>query len=117
MSVSEENANIRDHHRRLLAAKYELRRNLYKALCQDPSLPSDLREENRFKLSKLPRNSSFTRACSMALRKRLGSHRIDASAEDVTKVFNWEMKIFVATKMLSFRVDEVVLLELESFNV
>ncbi|KAM2997930.1 hypothetical protein FF2_039646 [Malus domestica] len=24
MSVSEENANIRDHHRRLLAAKYEL---------------------------------------------------------------------------------------------
>ncbi|BBN68804.1 mitochondrial ribosomal protein S14, partial [Prunus dulcis] len=61
MSVSEENANIRDHHRRLLAAKYELRRNLYKALCKDPSLPSDLREENRFKLSKLPRNSSFTR--------------------------------------------------------
>ncbi|CAL9021940.1 unnamed protein product [Prunus brigantina] len=61
MSVSEENANIRDHHRRLLAAKYELRRNLYKALCKDPSLPGDLREENRFKLSKLPRNSSFTR--------------------------------------------------------
>ena len=104
MSVSEENANIRDHHRRLLAAKYELRWNLYKALCKDPSLPSDLREENRFKLSKLRRNSSFTRvgtaasspaahapstrpsvcpvsfsvllppkACSMALRKRLGS--------------------------------------------
>ncbi|KAI5314119.1 hypothetical protein L3X38_043295 [Prunus dulcis] len=58
-NVSEENANIRDHHRRLLAAKYELRRNLYKALCKDPSLPSDLREENRFKLFKLPRNSSF----------------------------------------------------------
>ncbi|CAL9005688.1 unnamed protein product [Prunus brigantina] len=119
MSVSEENANIRDHHRRLLAAKYELRRNLYKALCKDPSLPSDLREENRFKLSKLPRNSSYTRACSMALKKRLGSHRTGAFliAEDMTKVFNWEMKIFVATKMLSFRVDEVVLLELESFNV
>ncbi|CAB4290103.1 unnamed protein product [Prunus armeniaca] len=41
--------------------KFELRRNLYKALCKDPSLPSELREENRFKLSKLPRNSSFTR--------------------------------------------------------
>ncbi|BFG21142.1 hypothetical protein CerSpe_074160 [Prunus speciosa] len=62
ISVYEENANIRDHHRQLLSAKYELRRNLYKALCKDSSLPSGLREENRFKLSKLPRNSSFTRA-------------------------------------------------------
>ncbi|KAF3457371.1 hypothetical protein FNV43_RR02028 [Rhamnella rubrinervis] len=61
MSVSEENANIRDHHRRLLAEKFELRRNLFKSMCRDQSLPGELREEARFKLSKLPRNSSFTR--------------------------------------------------------
>ena len=53
--------NIGDHMRRLLAAKYELRRNLYKALCKDPDLPSDMRDIHRNKLSKLPRNSSFTR--------------------------------------------------------
>ncbi|GAV71641.1 Ribosomal_S14 domain-containing protein [Cephalotus follicularis] len=50
--------NIPDHKRRLLAAKYELRRKLYKALCNDPAIP---REKYRYKLSKLPRNSSFTR--------------------------------------------------------
>ncbi|KAK9929633.1 hypothetical protein M0R45_026726 [Rubus argutus] len=61
MSVCKENANIRDNHRRQLAEKFELRRNLYKALCKDTSLPGELREENRYKLSKLPRNSSFTR--------------------------------------------------------
>jgi hypothetical protein len=31
-----EKRNIRDHKRRLLAAKYELRRKLYKAFCKDP---------------------------------------------------------------------------------
>nr|QOI17216.1 mitochondrial ribosomal protein S14 [Hepatica maxima] len=56
-----ENRNIQDHKRRLLAAKYEVRRKLYKALCKDPDLPSDMREKHRYKLSKLPRNSSFTR--------------------------------------------------------
>ena len=52
-----EKRNIRDHKRRLLAAKYELRRKLYKALCKDP----DMRDKHRYKLSKLPRNSSFAR--------------------------------------------------------
>ncbi|KAG4946735.1 hypothetical protein JHK87_042742 [Glycine soja] len=53
--------NIRDHKRRLLAAKYELRRKLYKAFCKDSDLPSDMRDKLRYKLSKLPRNSSFAR--------------------------------------------------------
>ncbi|YP_008992378.1 ribosomal protein S14 (mitochondrion) [Salvia miltiorrhiza] len=55
-----EKRNIRDHKRRLLAAKYELRRKLYKAFCfcKDPDLP---RDKHRYKLSKLPRNSSFAR--------------------------------------------------------
>ncbi|OMP04622.1 Ribosomal protein S14 [Corchorus capsularis] len=56
-----EKRNLRDHKRRLLAAKYELRRKLYKAFCKDSDLPNDLREKNRYKLSKLPRNSSFAR--------------------------------------------------------
>jgi small subunit ribosomal protein S14 len=55
------NLNIRDHKRRLLAAKYELRRKLYKAFCKDPNLPSEMRDKHRYKLSKLPRNSSFAR--------------------------------------------------------
>lgn len=53
--------NILDYKRRLLASKYELRRKLYKALCRDTDLPSNLRDKHRYKLSKLPRNSSFTR--------------------------------------------------------
>ncbi|KAK8942898.1 hypothetical protein KSP39_PZI009271 [Platanthera zijinensis] len=53
--------NLRDHKRRLLAAKYELRRKLSKAFCQDPDLPSDMRDKYRSKLSKLPRKSSFAR--------------------------------------------------------
>ncbi|WVY90861.1 hypothetical protein V8G54_036375 [Vigna mungo] len=45
----------------LLAAKYELRRKLYKAFCKDSDLPSDMRDKLRYKFSKLPRNSSFAR--------------------------------------------------------
>ena len=56
-----EKRNIRDHKRRLLAAKYELRRKLYKAFCKDPDLPSDMRDKHRYNLSKLPRKSSFAR--------------------------------------------------------
>ncbi|KAG5563040.1 hypothetical protein RHGRI_005699 [Rhododendron griersonianum] len=56
-----EKRNIQDHNRRQLAAKYELKRNLYKALCKDPGLPAELRERYQYKLSKLPRNSSFGR--------------------------------------------------------
>ena len=56
-----EKRNIRDHKRRLLAAKYELRRKLSKAFCQDSDLPSDMRDKHRYKLSKLPRKSSFAR--------------------------------------------------------
>ncbi|KAL4181306.1 hypothetical protein AMTRI_Chr12g270570 [Amborella trichopoda] len=52
---------IRDHKHRLLVAKYELRRKLYKAFCKDPNLPSDVQDKHRYKLSKLPRNSSFAR--------------------------------------------------------
>nr|YP_001661403.1 ribosomal protein S14 [Cycas taitungensis]QXE43865.1 ribosomal protein S14 [Cycas revoluta]BAF98405.1 ribosomal protein S14 [Cycas taitungensis] len=54
--------NIRDHKRRLLAAKYELRRKPHKASCKDPNPPSDMRDKHRYKLPKLPRNSSFARA-------------------------------------------------------
>nr|YP_010921729.1 ribosomal protein S14 [Pinellia ternata]WIM35503.1 ribosomal protein S14 [Pinellia ternata] len=54
-----EKRNIRDH--KLSAAKYELRRKLYKAFCKDPDLPSDMRDKHRYKLSKLPRKSSFAR--------------------------------------------------------
>lgn len=53
--------NIHDYERRLLASKYELRRKLYKAFCKDPDVPSELRDKSRYKLSTLPRNSSFTR--------------------------------------------------------
>lgn len=56
-----EKRNLRDHKRRLLAEKYELRGKLYKAVCRDPDLPLDMREKFRYKLSKLPRNSSMTR--------------------------------------------------------
>ncbi|XP_047085938.1 succinate dehydrogenase [ubiquinone] iron-sulfur subunit 1, mitochondrial isoform X1 [Lolium rigidum] len=56
-----EKRNLRDHKRRLLAAKYELRGKLYKSVCRDPDLPSDMREKFRDKLSKLPRNSNMTR--------------------------------------------------------
>ncbi|CAK7338450.1 unnamed protein product [Dovyalis caffra] len=61
MEVGKENRNIKDHHRRLLAEKFELRRNLYKALVRDPTLPQEMRELHAYKLAKLPRNSSFTR--------------------------------------------------------
>ncbi|XP_019249248.1 PREDICTED: uncharacterized protein LOC109228573 [Nicotiana attenuata] len=61
LSKMSEKRNIRDHKRRLLAAKYELRRKLYKALCKDPDLPSDMRDKHRYKLSKLARKSSFAR--------------------------------------------------------
>lgn len=61
LSKMSEKRNIRDHKRRLLAAKYELRRKLYKAFCKDPDLPSDMRDKLRYKLSKLPRKSSFAR--------------------------------------------------------
>ncbi|KAL6311413.1 hypothetical protein AAG906_035596 [Vitis piasezkii] len=53
--------NIRDHKRRLLTAKYELRRKFYKSFCKDPDLPSDMWDKHRYKLSKFPRNSSFAR--------------------------------------------------------
>ncbi|KAL9234793.1 hypothetical protein vseg_009619 [Gypsophila vaccaria] len=53
--------NILDYHRRQLAAKHELRRNLYKAMWMDTDLPSSMREKARYKLSKLPRNSAFNR--------------------------------------------------------
>ncbi|GKV47326.1 hypothetical protein SLEP1_g54236 [Rubroshorea leprosula] len=61
VGMPSEKRNLRDHKRRLLAAKYELRRKLYKSLCSDPDLPSDMRDRHRFKLSKMPRNSSFVR--------------------------------------------------------
>ncbi|XP_044492199.1 ribosomal protein S14, mitochondrial-like [Mangifera indica] len=61
MSTVTEKRNIEDHKRRLLSAKYELRRKLYKALHRDTDLPSEIREKFLCKLSQLPRNSSFTR--------------------------------------------------------
>ncbi|ERM97419.1 hypothetical protein AMTR_s00251p00014110 [Amborella trichopoda] len=61
ISKRSEKRNIRDHKHRLLGAKYELRRKIYKAFCKDPDLPSDMTDKRRYKLSKLPRNSSFAR--------------------------------------------------------
>lgn len=71
--MPDRNRNIRDHKRRLLAAKYELRRKLYKALCRDPELPNAVRMKHRAKLSKLPRNSAFARVrnrCILSGRSR-----------------------------------------------
>lgn len=56
-----EKRNRRDHKRRLLAAKYELRRKLSKAFCQDLDLPSEMREKESSQLAKLPRQSAFAR--------------------------------------------------------
>jgi small subunit ribosomal protein S14 len=36
------NQIIRDHKRRLLVAKYELKRMYYKAICQDRNLPNKI---------------------------------------------------------------------------
>lgn len=55
------NQVIRDHKRRLLLAKFEVKRAQFKAICQDRNLTSKLRAEGSLKLSKLPRNSSKTR--------------------------------------------------------
>ena len=51
----------RDAARRLLAAKYELKRMHYRALLQDRNLPSSIRQKFVSFLSALPRNSSKTR--------------------------------------------------------
>ncbi|KAK0596299.1 hypothetical protein LWI29_014460 [Acer saccharum] len=61
MSTVADKRNIEDHKRRLLAAKYEVKRKLYKALHRDVDLPNELREKFLCKLAQLPRNSSFTR--------------------------------------------------------
>ncbi|KAK4843585.1 hypothetical protein QYF36_010268 [Acer negundo] len=61
MSTVSEKRNIEDNKRRLLAAKYEVKRKLYKALHRDVDLPNELREKFLCKLAQLPRNSSFTR--------------------------------------------------------
>ncbi|KAM3703124.1 hypothetical protein ACJW31_04G072700 [Castanea mollissima] len=44
-----------------LAKQFELKRNLFKAFLRDPEVPPELREQQQYKLAKLPRNSSFTR--------------------------------------------------------
>lgn len=51
LSKMSEKRNSRDHKRRLLAAKFELRRKLYKAFCKDPNLPSDMRDKHRYIIS------------------------------------------------------------------
>ncbi|XP_078444759.1 mitochondrial ribosomal protein S14 [Wolffia australiana] len=56
-----EKRNIPDHKKRLLAAKFELKRRLYKAICRDGELPQEVRDRHRSKLSRLPRNSAFVR--------------------------------------------------------
>ncbi|KAK4838082.1 hypothetical protein QYF36_010857 [Acer negundo] len=61
MGTVADKRNIEDHKRRLLAAKYEVKRKLYKALHRDVDLPNELREKFLCKLAQLPRNSSFTR--------------------------------------------------------
>ncbi|KAG2672345.1 hypothetical protein I3760_13G035700 [Carya illinoinensis] len=61
MEIQKENRNIHDHQRRQMAAKFELKRKLFKAFLRDPDLPAEVREQQQYKLAKLPRNSSFTR--------------------------------------------------------
>ncbi|XP_057956900.1 small ribosomal subunit protein uS14m [Malania oleifera] len=61
MEVQRENRNIRDNQRRQLAEKHELKRMLFKAFLRDPDIPAEVREQQQWKLAKLPRNSSFTR--------------------------------------------------------
>ncbi|KAF7089074.1 hypothetical protein CFC21_092118 [Triticum aestivum] len=56
--MPEKRRNIRDQKRRLLAAKYELRRKLSNFVTR---FPSDMRDKHRYKLSKLPRKSSMAR--------------------------------------------------------
>nr|YP_009674912.1 ribosomal protein S14 [Haplomitrium hookeri]QDE12933.1 ribosomal protein S14 [Haplomitrium hookeri] len=55
------NRIIRDHKRRLLVAKYELKRMHYKAIRRGRNLPNKIRYEYFFKSSRSPRNSSKTR--------------------------------------------------------
>ena len=55
------NQNIRDHARRLIMAKYEIKRTQYKAIWQDINLPNSIRYSSFFKLSQINRNSSLTR--------------------------------------------------------
>ncbi|TXG59956.1 hypothetical protein EZV62_014529 [Acer yangbiense] len=45
MSTVADKRNIKDHKRRLLAAKYEVKQKLYKALHRDVDLPNELREK------------------------------------------------------------------------
>lgn len=59
--LAEEKRCMKDHNRRLMAEKFEVKRKLHKALVRDPELPNELREKHRYKLAKLPRNSAFTR--------------------------------------------------------
>lgn len=51
----------RDEKRRLLAAKYELKRFQYKAISEDLHLPNSIRYNAFIKATQLPRNSSKTR--------------------------------------------------------
>lgn len=53
--------NIQDHKCRLKAAKEEVKRKLCKAFLRETDLPSEMREKQRYMLSKLPRQGSFTR--------------------------------------------------------
>ena len=55
------NQNIRDHARRLIMAKYEIKRIQYKAIWQDINLANSIRYSSFFQLSKINRNSSLTR--------------------------------------------------------
>jgi small subunit ribosomal protein S14 len=51
----------KDAARRLLAAKFEIKRMHYRAVIQDRNLPHGIRHELTTKLTTLPRNSSKTR--------------------------------------------------------
>ena len=55
------NRSLTDEKRRLLTAKYELKRIQYKAVCADLNLASSVRYDALIQLGKLPRNSSKTR--------------------------------------------------------
>jgi ribosomal protein S14 len=55
------NQKIRDHARRLIMAKYEIKRIQHKAIWQDRNLANSVRYSSFFQLSKINRNSSLTR--------------------------------------------------------
>lgn len=55
------NTNDRDHKRRVLVAKYEIKRVFYKSIIRDNTLPPFLKYQAILRLGSMPKNSSKVR--------------------------------------------------------